>query len=89
MPADDRSFADFRAAMDHLMDQVAWRVVPRAASVQPGEPYATHEGILQTPMGNIPCFQLNTGERVFDAETVVRLFGLDAEDDLDDGEDAP
>jgi hypothetical protein len=79
MADDDLSFVDFRAALDRLLDQVAWRVVPRAASLQPGEPYATHEGILQTPIGNIPCYQLNTGEHVFDAGTVARLFGLDAE----------
>jgi transcriptional regulator with XRE-family HTH domain len=71
---------DFHAALTSLLDQVRW--TPIARVTDPGEeptlPYATHEGVLSVPgLGSLPVYQLNTGERVFDGETVARLLGLD------------
>jgi hypothetical protein len=47
----------------------------------PELPFVTHTGVLTIPgVGPIPCYHLNTGERVVDGPTVARLFGLDDED---------
>ena len=71
---------DFHAAITSLLDQVHWRPIARVTD--PGDdptlPYATHEGMLTVPgLGSIPVYQLNTGERVFDGETLERVLGLD------------
>jgi len=69
---------DFHAALAALLDQVRWIPMPRADEAEPGLPYATHEGLLDLPgLGRVPVYQLNTGERVFDSETLEQLVGLD------------
>jgi len=77
---------DFHAALAALRDQVRWIPMPRADEAEPGRPYATHEGLLDLlGLGQVPVYQLNTGERVFDSETLEQLVGLDAtaEEDAD------
>jgi hypothetical protein len=74
--------AQFFQAMDALLAQVHWRPIPRRPLAGgEGLAYATHAGVLHLPgFGDLPCFQLNTGERFCDAETVIRLLGLDEEE---------
>ena len=81
--------AQFHQAMAWLLDQVAWTPMPPADDAEPGLPYATHEGVLDLPgLGRVPVYQLNTGERVFDGETLERLLGLDTLGEEDpDGRD--
>jgi hypothetical protein len=38
-------------------------------------PYATHEGALNVAGFEFKCYQLSTGERVIDEESIVRFFG--------------
>jgi hypothetical protein len=79
-PADDRAFL---ALLHRALDAVDWVPLPRPLQATPTEGttadrYATHEGTLHLPgLGAIPCYQLSTGERVFEAATVIRLLGLD------------
>jgi len=69
---------DFHAALAALLAQVAWIPMPRADDAEPGRPYATHEGLLDLlGLGQVPVYQLNTGERVFDSETLEQLVELD------------
>lgn len=39
-------------------------------------PFPTHKGVLEIGGGKLRCYQLNTGERVFDAEDIHKFFGL-------------
>jgi len=69
---------DFHAALAALLDHVRWIPMPRADDAEPRRPYATHEGLLDLPgLGQVPVYQLNTGERVFDSETLEQLVELD------------
>ena len=76
----------FHEALSFLLDRVQWTPVPRAdeAGQEPSAPYATHEGMLDLPgLGRVPVYQLNTGERVCDGETLERLVGLnETEEDV-------
>lgn len=68
--------------IDQLMAQIDWKPIPYAASAEPPDdlPYATHTGVLHLPgVGALPCVQLNTGQRVFEAEAFERLFDLGEE----------
>jgi len=68
---------EFARALDAL---IVWHAGPLAppAGHDPTLPYATYEGVLQIPgRPAISCYQLNTGERVFDADAVARWLGLD------------
>jgi hypothetical protein len=89
MPPESLPPDDFHLALARLLDQVDWRPVPHdTPAVASAGPYATHEGVLSTPLGDIPCYQLSSGERVFDAEAVARVFGIDLDEDLDDDGEA-
>jgi len=74
----------FHAAMTALLDRVQWTPVPRADETgdEATAPYATHEGVLDLPgLGRVPVYQLNTGERVVDGETLEALLGRDTTDE--------
>lgn len=40
-----------------------------------GIPYATHKGTLKIGDIELQCYQLSDGQRVFDADSVMRFFG--------------
>jgi hypothetical protein len=74
--------AEFHQALATLLAQVEWIPTGMADDAEPDLPYATHEGVLHLPgLGSVVVYQLNTGERVFDGETIERLLGLDATDE--------
>jgi hypothetical protein len=90
MHEDDRQ--TFEAYLHHAVQQIHWRVleasVPALAQTLrgAGEVRATHEGILELPgVGRVKAYRLSTGEAVFEAEEICRLFGLDGP--ADEGED--
>jgi hypothetical protein len=62
--------------VDLMLAAVEWRAIPAAEhEEQRGDlPYATHEGELQFGDAILRCYQLNTGKRVIDAESVEELF---------------
>jgi len=67
---------DVARGLEHF---ITWTAGPLPPPVDhdPSQPYATHEGVLALPDGTqISCLQLNTGERVFEAEAVGRWLGL-------------
>jgi hypothetical protein len=74
-----------RHAIDRALAQIVWRRTPGARARQPWskEPYATHEGVLDIPgLGSIRCYQLNTGQRVFRAEDLEALLGIEGDVDV-------
>ena len=56
-----------------LFDSVAWRTLD-TEDCAPWETYATHEGELTIMDSTFRVFQLNTGQRVFEAGDVERFF---------------
>ena len=68
--------------LTHLLNALAWTPIARAvvthdaaASAVDALPFATHEAVVTLPgLGTLRCYQLSTGERVFDAADVERLF---------------
>jgi hypothetical protein len=76
-----RQYEHFQDALAALVAAVQWTPVPLAddAGQDPTQPYATHQGVLELPgLGRVPCYQLNTGEPVFDLEVLEQLLGRDA-----------
>jgi hypothetical protein len=76
-----RQYEHFQDALAALVAAVQWTPVPLAddAGQDPTQPYATHQGVLELPgLGRVPCYQLNTGEPVFDLEVLEQLLGPDA-----------
>lgn len=70
-----------KAPIEVLLDRVEWEAyesVPLPNSDR--LPYVTHHGILDIGETKLQCYQLNTGQRVFDAEDVEGLFGGGASD---------
>ena len=63
-----------RQPLDHLLNQVAWEVVPH--ETKPEGRYATHSGELSIMGHRFKCYRLNTGEAVFDADDVHAFLGL-------------
>ena len=58
-----------------LMDLVKWEPIEGADEVvDDGTPYATHMGVLRLGDFELRCYQLNTGERVFNADDVAGYF---------------
>ena len=61
--------------IDRLLDTVEWRECEGELPVaDDGLPYATHKGILWIGGYPLECYQLSTGQRVFEAESVHRFF---------------
>lgn len=60
-----------------FMQNVKWEVLPPPDKLpEDGIPYATHEGVLEIAGHKLRCAQLSTGEAVFVAEDVERMFGF-------------
>jgi hypothetical protein len=62
------------ALIDRLLDTLVWEELPALEGSQE-IPYATHEGILRLGDIELRCYQLNTGQRVFDGADLEALFG--------------
>lgn len=60
-----------------MFDAVPMIKLEGAKAPADGTPYATHAGSITLFDRTIKCFQLNTGDRVFDADDIASLFGFD------------
>ena len=65
---------DRSTPIEHLLDAVEWEVLDTETLVYDGA-FATHKGVFRIGETEFLVYQLNTGQRVFDAESVQRFFG--------------
>jgi len=70
-----------REPFDHLLDQLDWR--PTGAAASGAKRYATHVGFLRLGGHEVKVYQLNTGERVFDAKSCESLLGMSVQEMAD------
>jgi hypothetical protein len=84
----DEDLLAFQHWLQHATRQIRWRRLARPPLIDTvreaasGEATPTHEGILDIPgVGPVPAYKLATGEVVFEAETLCRLFGIEEPDD--------
>lgn len=61
--------------IDQIMNAVEWTPVEGQIIEDDGSPYATHHGMLRIAGFDLKCYQLNTRQRVIDAEDMERFFG--------------
>jgi hypothetical protein len=61
-----------------LLDTVEWVEVEGDPPEDDDLPYATHEGTLtlQAEGASLKCYQLNNGQCVFEAESLMRFLGV-------------
>jgi hypothetical protein len=72
---------DVARAIHVATQQLTWTPVARAGPDDEDSPYATHEGVLDIPgLGALRVYQLNTGQRVFTAEDLDALLGIEGEE---------
>lgn len=65
-----------------LLDGVAWQPLPEPDVSEDGLPYATHSGTLELGGQSLRCYQLNDGQRVFEAADIAAFFGdIDASEE--------
>lgn len=62
--------------IDQMMNAVEWQPVEGEMVADDGLPYATHTGVLNIGGFAFKCYQLNTGQRLIDAEDMERFFGV-------------
>ncbi len=62
-----------------LLDSVDWRPIQQL-KVLGHDVYATHEGHLSGDWGSLRVFKLSNGERVFDADDIAELLGLELDE---------
>lgn len=61
-------------AMNAMLDRLEWK--SREGPPPEGDlPYATHEGVFRVGDFEFRVSQLNTGQRVIDADDLERFFG--------------
>jgi hypothetical protein len=68
-------------AMKKLLDGLVMEPCEKPEGIPDGEPYPTHKGVIKMGKmlpngGDLTCYQLNTGERVFDLAELARAFGM-------------
>lgn len=63
-----------KTPIEMMFDGVEWFAIPGDGPTDPGIPVATHWGVLKFGESSLRCYQLNTGQRVFDIEDVHRFF---------------
>ena len=61
--------------IDTLLDSVDWQPVPFDRLPSGHIPYATHHGVLKIGDCELECVVLNTGERLFTEEGLLKFFG--------------
>lgn len=66
--------AERSTPIERLLDAVEWEVLDTEAFIYDGA-FATHKGVFHIGEAEFVVYQLNTGQRVFDAESVQRFFG--------------
>jgi len=59
-----------------MLDKVEWKELPAPETVS-DLPFAIRTGILRIGDYELECVVLNTGERVFTAESIARFVGVD------------
>ncbi len=67
-----------KAPVDLMLDAVEWKPVEHddKSEWKPGDvPYATHTGVLDIFGAKLECVVLNTGQRLFTAESIAKFFG--------------
>lgn len=64
-----------KAPIEMPLDDVAWTPLSGEKQPESALPYATHEGVLKIGDFKLRCYQLNTGQCVFNADDVERFFG--------------
>lgn len=58
-----------------FMQNVEWEVLPPPEKMpEDGLPYATHQGVLEIAGHSLRCARLNTGEAIFIAEDIEKMF---------------
>lgn len=81
-----------RTPIEMYLDGLAWKTSLSESEIEKrqeqfasdGILYATHEGQLEIFGSTIRCYQLNDGQRVFDADDLARIVGGMTE--ADDGD---
>lgn len=61
--------------IETIFNGVQWEVVPPPEHNPEGLPFPTHSGVLDLLGVKVDVYVLNTGERIFSAESLERLFG--------------
>jgi hypothetical protein len=65
-----------KAPIDMILDGLEWKpLTGEITADDSGLPYATHEGILRIGGAEFRVYQLNTGQRVIDEESLCRFLG--------------
>lgn len=67
-------------ALELLLDMVAWEDCARPVNNGDNLPYPTHKGILHVGGSGLRCYQLNTGERIIDADDMEAFFRAETND---------
>lgn len=62
-----------KTPIEMVFDGVEWFAIPGANPVDDGIPVATHWGVLKILDMSLRCYQLNTGQRVFDVDDINRF----------------
>lgn len=67
--------------IEKLMDELKWTKIKldKSAGFKRGLPVATHEAVLKIGDATIKCYLLDDGQRVLDADDVIRFFGAIAD----------
>lgn len=61
--------------IDYLLSTVQWEPLLPPANDSDPLPYATHQGMLTIPgFGKLRVYQLNTGQRIINAEDLAAIF---------------
>lgn len=64
-----------QAPIHKLLERVEWERLPSPGEPpKPGELYATHSGVVTFGERDLRCYQLNDGQRVFDAADIHAMF---------------
>jgi hypothetical protein len=64
-----------KTPIEMMFDGVEWFTIPNdSPSENDGIPVATHWGVLKFGDLSLRCYQLNTGQRVFDCEDMAQFF---------------
>lgn len=61
---------------DSFLNAVEWEEIETPPNdYECGLPRATHRGVLKIGEFELRCYQLDNGQRIFDAEDVAEFFG--------------
>lgn len=66
--------------MAHFLDDVEWKPTGMTGDGS-ALPYATHKGVIVIDGKRLKVYQLNTGQRIIDADDFEKFFGNVAEEE--------